>query len=62
MSTPRLHVPAVPARPGEQPDFSYIRLSPAGAVARPPVDVAVHETAGLAEAQYELAQQCVPPH
>ncbi|MFN7271682.1 MAG: thiamine pyrophosphate-dependent enzyme [Gammaproteobacteria bacterium] len=49
MSIPRLHVPAVPARPGEQPDFSYVRLAPAGAEPRPPVDVAVHETATLAE-------------
>lgn len=45
----RLHVPAVPARPGERPDFSYVPLSPAGAVARPPVDVPVQETAALAE-------------
>jgi 2-oxoisovalerate dehydrogenase E1 component alpha subunit len=33
----RLHVPHAPARPGEAPDFSYVRLSPAGAVARPDV-------------------------
>lgn len=31
----RLHVPSAPARPGQAPDFSYVRLSPAGAVARP---------------------------
>ena len=29
---PRLHVPAVPARPGDRPDFSYVQLDPAGAV------------------------------
>jgi 2-oxoisovalerate dehydrogenase E1 component alpha subunit len=45
----RLHVPAVPARPGETPDFSYVRLSPAGSVPRPPVDVPVRETVPLAE-------------
>ncbi len=45
----RLHVPDVPARPGETPDFSYVRLSPAGAVARPPIDVGVRETSELAE-------------
>jgi 2-oxoisovalerate dehydrogenase E1 component alpha subunit len=45
----RLHVPAVPARPGETPDFSYVRLSPAGAVARPAVDVPVRDTVALAE-------------
>ncbi len=33
----RLHVPRAPARPGEAPDFSYVRLSAAGAVARPDV-------------------------
>lgn len=45
----RLHVPAVPARPGERPDFSYVRLSPAGGAPRPPVDVAVQDTVPLAE-------------
>ncbi|MBS0396515.1 MAG: 3-methyl-2-oxobutanoate dehydrogenase (2-methylpropanoyl-transferring) subunit alpha, partial [Proteobacteria bacterium] len=34
---PRLHVPHAPARPGETPDFSYVSLSAAGAVARPDV-------------------------
>jgi 2-oxoisovalerate dehydrogenase E1 component alpha subunit len=33
----RLHLPRVPARPGEKPDFSYVDLSPAGAVPRPEV-------------------------
>ncbi len=32
---PQLHVPHPPARPGEKPDFSYVALSPAGAVPRP---------------------------
>ena len=31
----RLHIPYPPARPGDQPDFSYVKISPAGAVARP---------------------------
>lgn len=31
----RLHVPRPPARPGETPDFSYVHISPAGAVERP---------------------------
>ena len=35
--TSRLHVPRPPSRPGEAPDFGYVRLSPAGAVARPDV-------------------------
>src|SRR6202045_2678025 len=34
----RLHLPRVPARPGEKPDFSYVHLSPAGAVPRPQVN------------------------
>lgn len=49
MSASRLHVPAVPARPGEQPDFSYVKLSAAGEVPRPPIDVTVLATAPLAE-------------
>lgn len=43
------HMPLVPARPGEAPDFSYVRLSAAGAVPRPPLDVPVPGTAALAE-------------
>ena len=34
----RLHLPSPPARPGEAPDFSYVQLSPAGAVPRPDVN------------------------
>src|SRR3977135_455290 len=37
----RLHVPDAPARPGDKPDFSYVRLSPAGAVPRPDVTASV---------------------
>ena len=49
MNTPKLHVPAVPARPGEAPDFSYLRLAAAGAVSRPDPSIAVSETVELAE-------------
>jgi len=35
---PYLHIPRPTARPGEAPDFSYLNLSPAGAVERPPTD------------------------
>lgn len=42
----------VPARPGETPDFSYVRLSPAGQVPRPPPSIPVAET-------FELAEQLV---
>jgi 2-oxoisovalerate dehydrogenase E1 component alpha subunit len=48
MSRPsRLHVPRPPARPGEAPDFGYVRLSPAGAVARPDVAAAAAEIENL---------------
>jgi 2-oxoisovalerate dehydrogenase E1 component alpha subunit len=35
---PYLYIPRPTARPGDAPDFSYLRLSPAGAVDRPPID------------------------
>ncbi len=35
---PKLHIPQAAARPGEAPDFSYLKLSAAGAVDRPPID------------------------
>ncbi|NNF16115.1 MAG: 3-methyl-2-oxobutanoate dehydrogenase (2-methylpropanoyl-transferring) subunit alpha [Gammaproteobacteria bacterium] len=40
---PRLRVPHPPARPGEAPDFSYLKLSDAGAIDRPPIDAAVDD-------------------
>jgi len=43
----RLHVPRVPARPGQAPDFTYVHLSPAGAVARPDVNVRALDTGAL---------------
>ncbi len=33
----RLHIPKPTARPGDEPDFSYLDLSPAGAVEKPAV-------------------------
>jgi 2-oxoisovalerate dehydrogenase E1 component alpha subunit len=44
----RLHVPEPSARPGQHTDFSYLRLSRAGEVRRPPVDVAPADTSELA--------------
>jgi len=38
VSESRLHIPRPSARPGETPDFSYLNLSPAGSVDKPPVD------------------------
>lgn len=47
-SRSRLYVPAPPARPGEAADFSYVKISPAGQVARPPIDAALADTTSLA--------------
>jgi len=35
---PYLHIPRPSARPGDAPDFSYLKLSAAGSVDRPPTD------------------------
>jgi 2-oxoisovalerate dehydrogenase E1 component alpha subunit len=43
-----LHVPEPTGRPGCKTDFSYLNLSPAGAVPRPAVDVHYQETAPIA--------------
>lgn len=45
---PTIHIPHPTARPGEEPDFSYLRLSEAGAVERPPVDARVQDIEHLA--------------
>ena len=44
----RLHLPKAPARPGEAPDFSYVQLSPAGAVARPDINARARDIGTLA--------------
>jgi 2-oxoisovalerate dehydrogenase E1 component alpha subunit len=44
----RLHLPKAPARPGEAPDFSYVELSPAGAVGRPDVNARARDMLPLA--------------
>src|SRR5580704_19316253 len=43
----RLHVPAPPARPGQEPDFSYVQISPAGALGRPDVTASARATEEL---------------
>jgi 2-oxoisovalerate dehydrogenase E1 component alpha subunit len=43
----RLHVPRAPARPGEKPDFSYVQLSPAGAVPRPEINARARDISAL---------------
>ncbi len=44
----RLHLPSPPARPGQKPDFSYVHLSPAGAVERPDVNARARDMEALA--------------
>ena len=44
----RLHVPEPSGRPGCKTDFSYLHLARAGAVRRPPIDVAPVDTSDLA--------------
>ena len=43
-----LHVPEPSARAGQHTDFSYLHLSPAGQVRRPPVDALPADTSDLA--------------
>jgi 2-oxoisovalerate dehydrogenase E1 component alpha subunit len=43
----RLHTPRPHSRPGEEPDFSYLELSPAGAVPRPDVNARVRDIGHL---------------
>jgi 2-oxoisovalerate dehydrogenase E1 component alpha subunit len=45
---PTLYIPRPTARPGDEPDFSYLELSPAGAVERPPIDARAADIENLA--------------
>ena len=47
----RLHVPEPSGRPGHATDFSYLRLAPAGAVRKPPLDTSALDTTDLAYTQ-----------
>jgi 2-oxoisovalerate dehydrogenase E1 component alpha subunit len=44
----RLHVPEPTGRPGQNTDFSYLRLAPAGAVRKPAHDTTAYECQDLA--------------
>ncbi len=44
----RLYVPHPPARPGDKPDFSYVKLTPAGGAPRPETTAALAEVETLA--------------
>ncbi len=43
-----LHVPEPSGRPGHGTDFSYLRVAPAGAARKPPIDVNAADSADLA--------------
>lgn len=47
-SASRLHIPKPSARPGDEPDFSYLSLSEAGAVARPDSNTPARKIENLA--------------
>jgi 2-oxoisovalerate dehydrogenase E1 component alpha subunit len=48
MPSSKLHIPRAPARPGEAPDFSYLKLVPAGKQGKPPLDIEGKNTFELA--------------
>lgn len=45
---PKLHIPHPAARPGDEPNFDYVHLSPAGAIPRPEINTSVREMTDLA--------------
>ena len=53
----RLHIPHPPARPGDQPDFGYLAISPAGAVERPEVKGKVQDMADLAQQMVRVVDE-----
>ena len=53
----RLHVPEPSGRPGCATDFSYLHVSPAGAVRRPPVDTSHFDTEDLAYSLVRVLDQ-----
>jgi len=53
----RLHVPEPTGRPGCATDFSYLRVSPAGAVRKPPVDVLPMDTRDMAYSLVSVLDQ-----
>jgi 2-oxoisovalerate dehydrogenase E1 component alpha subunit len=52
-----LHVPEPSGRPGDETDFSFLHVSPAGAVRRPPVDTSHFDTQDLAYALIRVLDQ-----
>ncbi len=50
----RLHVPEPNARPGEDPDFSFLTVPPVDEAPKPPIDAAAPETYDLATAMIRV--------
>jgi 2-oxoisovalerate dehydrogenase E1 component alpha subunit len=50
----KLHVPEPPARPGQETDFSYLRITSAGAVRQPPIDSRPTQTTDVADAMVRV--------
>ena len=50
----KLHVPEPSARPGRETDFSYLHVSPAGAVRQPPIDSRPSQTGDLVDAMVRV--------
>jgi 2-oxoisovalerate dehydrogenase E1 component alpha subunit len=44
-----LHIPEPKVRPGDQPDFSYLKIPPAGEVPRPSIDARANELSDYAD-------------
>ncbi|MFO1413181.1 MAG: thiamine pyrophosphate-dependent enzyme [Burkholderiales bacterium] len=53
----RLHVPEPPARPGRETDFTYLALSSAGAVRKPPLETRPAQTRDIAEALVRVTDE-----
>jgi 2-oxoisovalerate dehydrogenase E1 component alpha subunit len=50
----QLHVPEPLARPGQEPDFSYLRVAPAGTVRQPSIDSRPSQISDIADAMVRV--------
>ena len=57
----RLHVPEPTGRPGQVTDFSYLRVSAAGEVPRPAVDIVPSHTGTMAWKLIRVLDDAVTP-
>lgn len=58
----KLYVPEAPSRPGTTPDFSYLNLSPAGHIRKPPLDTGTLESRDLALGLVRVLDDAGNPH